>query len=99
MNSPRDDLKEVLAGWRVVPPRRAGFRAQVWARLQAVRAPATWPAYMRGRAGVVAGGLALAVVLGAVGGRAVAGMFVMAERERIASAYVQGLDARTMRMP
>jgi lipopolysaccharide biosynthesis regulator YciM len=43
--------------------------------------------------------LALAVVLGAVGGRSQARARAAAESERLASAYVQSLDARGMTMP
>ena len=43
--------------------------------------------------------VALAVVLGAFGGRSQARARVAAESERLANSYVQGLDARAMKMP
>ena len=46
----------------------------------------------------VAGALALAVVLGAVGGRSQARALAAAESARLASAYVQGMDARAIVM-
>ena len=53
---------------------------------------------MRGHIAVVAGALALAVVVGAVGGRSQARALAAAESARLASAYVQGMDARAIVM-
>ena len=99
MKSPPDPLDPLLATWQVHPPRTPEFRRQVWARIQAVGTPATWPGYVRLHAGVIVGALAVAVMLGALGGRSQARARVAAESEQLASAYVQGLDARSMRMP
>lgn len=99
MNSPRDSLDELLAVWHVRPRRDPQFRARVWARVQAARSPSSWPGYVRGHAAAIAGALALALMLGAMGGRSQARARVAAESERLASAYVEGLDARNMRMP
>ncbi len=99
MNSPRDSLDELLGAWRVRPSRDPQFRARVRERLRAAPTPASWSGYVRGHAGVIAAVMAVAVVLGAVGGRSQARAHVAADSDRLASAYVQALDARTMRMP
>jgi len=99
MNSPRDSLDQLLSAWRVQPRREPQFRTQVWARIVAARPTDSWAGYLRGHAAAVAGGLALALVLGAVGGRTQARARAAAESERLATSYVQALDARSMRMP
>ena len=99
MNSPRDSLDELLAAWRVQPRRDPQFRARVWAKVQAARSPASWPGYVRGHAVAIGGALALALMFGAMGGRSQARARAAAESERLASAYVEALDARNMRMP
>jgi hypothetical protein len=99
MNSPKDSLDQVLSAWRVRPRRDEQFRTQVWARIAAGRPAESWTGYLRGHAGAVAGVLALAVVLGAIGGRSQARARVAAESDRLATTYVQALDARSMRMP
>lgn len=94
-----DSLARTLADWRVAPPRNPQFRRAVWARLEGARSAPTWGSYVRGHATLVAGALALAVVLGAVTGREQARSRVAAESRQLAASYVEGLDARNMRMP
>ena len=89
----------MLKAWRVVPAGAPQFRAEVWVRIGRAGKPESWPGYLRGHTAAVAGALALAVVLGAVGGRSQARARAAAESERLASAYVQSLDARGMTMP
>jgi hypothetical protein len=102
MSSPPDDpLSRVLADWRVTPRRNPQFRSEVWARL-ASRGPAaddSWIGYARAHAATVTALLALAVVIGAIGGHERARARLEAESGQIATAYVQSLDARTMQMP
>lgn len=94
-----DELRRELRGWRVNPTRNSTFRPEVWARIRAPAAPASWGGYVRRHAPAVAGALALATAVGAFTGREQAQARVAAARAEIATAYVQGLDARTMRMP
>ena len=101
MNSTRspDPLARTLASWRVVAPRHPHFRTAVWARLGAEAAAQPWAAYARRHAAALGGALALALVAGAVTGRELARARVAAESAQLAAVYVQGLDARSMRMP
>ena len=94
-----DPLPRVLKDWRMAPPRTPQFRAEVWARIASAGKRESWAGYLRGHTAAVAGALALAVVAGAVGGRMQARSLAAEESERLASAYVQGLDARAMKMP
>ena len=93
-----DSLSRVLKDWRVVPTRAPQFRAEVWARIGARKEAESWIGYLRGHIAVVAGALALAVVVGAVGGRSQARALAAEESARLASAYVQGMDARAIVM-
>ncbi|MSU67026.1 MAG: hypothetical protein CK548_04015 [Opitutia bacterium] len=93
-----DSLSRVLKDWRVVPSRTPQFRTEVWARIGGAGKTESWAGYLRGRSTAVAGGLALALVLGAVGGRIQARSLAATERARLASAYVQALDARSIVM-
>ena len=97
-SDPSDPLSRVLAGWRVVAPRDPNFRAHVRARLEARAVAPPWTEYARRHAAAVGGALALAVTLGALTGHERARARVAAESARLASAYVEGLDARSMPM-
>jgi hypothetical protein len=99
MNTPQDRLTALLAAWRVAPGRDPAFRQKVWRRIEAARGGASWTGFARAHAVAVAGALALALVLGGFAGRAEARARSMADSARMADAYVQSLDARTMRMP
>jgi hypothetical protein len=101
MNEPQhsDSLSRTLREWRVTPARNPQFRAEVRARIEAARAVDSWSGYLRGHVVTVAGALALALVLGAVGGRNQARALAAADSARLASAYVQSLDARAMTTP
>ena len=70
----------------------------MWARIGGAKKTESWPGYLRGHVAAVAGALVLAVVLGAVGGRSQARALAAAESARLASAYVQGMDARAIVM-
>jgi len=94
-----DPLSRVLKDWRVAPTRTPQFRTDVWARIGGAGKTESWGGYLRGHTAAVAGALALAVVLGAVGGRSQARARAAEDSARLASAYVQGLDARAMKMP
>jgi hypothetical protein len=99
MSPSRDPLEQLLPEWRVEPRRDPRFRAQVWQRIGAARDVTSWPVYLRLHATAVAGVLALAVAVGAIGGWSRARARVEADSSQIASSYVQTLDARNMRMP
>lgn len=96
MISPPDPLPPLLASWRVEPPPEPGFRRAVRERLGAGVSGATWAAFARRRANLVAGALAVALLGGALGGHGRARARVNEDRARLASAYVAGLDARLM---
>ncbi len=83
----------------MAPRRNPRFRTAVWTRIGSAARPASWPGFVRAHAAVLAGALALALVAGALVGREEAQARVAAERAAIADAYVQSLDARTLRMP
>lgn len=101
MNSPEPDksLSRVLAGWRVQPARDSQFRPAVRARIGAERADPDESGLFRLQPAWVAGALALAVMIGAWGGREEARRRTESDRTAMAAAYVRGLDARQMRMP
>ncbi|HWL16110.1 MAG TPA: hypothetical protein VNR00_10930 [Opitutus sp.] len=101
MKSPESNepLSRALADWRVQPARNPGFRAAVWARIEAAGVPASWTDYARRHAAMVTGALLVALVLGGWAGREQARSQVAAERAEIADLYVQSLDAREMSMP
>ena len=98
MNTPPEDnsFSRLLGAWRVSPRRDPQFRPGVWARIAAARAALPWPAYLRLHAAALAGALAVALVAGAWIGREQARARVAADRDTIARAYVQALDARAM---
>lgn len=91
-----DPLPPLLASWRVEPSANPGFRRAVRERLGAGVAGATWAAFARRRAPLLAGAFAVALIGGAVGGHDRARARVDEDRARLASAYVAGLDARLM---
>lgn len=99
MDSPdrQRSLSRVLGDWHVAPTRNPRFRAAVRSRLGAARQAAPWTGYVRLHAPAVAGALVVALVAGAWFGRIEARARVAADRDQIARAYVQSLDARTMR--
>lgn len=95
----QDRLEPAMAGWQVSPTRDPQFRSRVWQRIEAAKAAASWPRYVQTHRAAVAGGIAVAVVLGAVTGRDQARSRADADRSTLATNYVQALDARTMKMP
>jgi hypothetical protein len=99
MNLPQEPLSDALASWRIAPRREPQFRALVAARIGSARRAAGWPAFARAHAMLVAGTLALAVIIGALTGREQARTHVAADSGQLATSYVQALDARNMRMP
>jgi hypothetical protein len=98
-NEPDDALSRTLASWRVKPPARPDFRAAVWTRIERGRANLSWLGYVREHVPAIGGALALALVVGAFGGAATARARIEAHSAQLATAYVQSLDARAMRMP
>ncbi len=94
--NPTDPLSRALAGWRVAPQRNPQFRARVQARLAVGDAELPWSTYARRHLAGVAGALAIALVLGALGGQEIAQARAAAQSARLATTYVQGLDARAM---
>jgi hypothetical protein len=94
-----DPLSSTLAAWRVNPPANPAFRAAVWHRLQADESTLPWTGFARRHAVFVAGLCVVASVAGAWSGQVSARVRVAEARERLASAYVQSLDARAMGRP
>jgi len=101
MDTPKtpDTLSATLSSWRVAPSRNPQFRHEVWARIGAEADSLPWSVFARRHLAMVGGALALALVVGAISGHEQARSRVASESDRLAAAYVQGLDARTMQMP
>jgi hypothetical protein len=93
-----DSLSRALASWRVAAPRNPQFRTAVWARIGEGAVAQPWAVYARRHAAVVGGALTLAIAVGAFGGHGWARAQAAADSAQLATAYVQGLDARAMRM-
>jgi len=93
---PSHPLSRALADWRVAPRRNPQFRALVQARLAGAGGELPWSAYARRHLAGVAGALAIALVVGALGGQEIARARAAAQSARLATTYVQGLDARAM---
>lgn len=98
-SNPPDSLSHALRAWRLTPARDPRFRPAVGSRIAAQASAPGWGGYVRRHAPAVAGAMAVAVVLGALTGREQAQARVATARAQLATAYVQGLDARSMRMP
>ena len=100
-SQPEDSLSRTLQAWRVTPQRNPQFRAEVWQRVvkRGPGAASSWSAYARAHARGILGALAVAVAAGALLGREQARARVAFESGRMAVAYVQALDARSMQMP
>lgn len=99
-SSKRDDsLSRALADWQLTPGRNPQFRPSVWARIAAARRPATWVNFARAHLGALAAAVTMALLVGGWAGREQARAAVEADRERLARAYVQSLDARAMWRP
>lgn len=90
-----DRLGETLRTWRVAPPADPGFRTAVWTRLQR-RAPATWPAYLRGNLAGWAVAAGLAVVAAGWSGHQLAQARLDARREQMVVNYLGELDPRVL---
>ena len=101
MSTPQDPapLSNLLAAWKVSGRRAPGFRGEVLSRIEAISARVPWGVFARRHFAMVSGALALALVVGALSGHGSARSKVAAESERLAAAYVSGLDARSMQMP
>lgn len=98
-SKPDDPLSATLAAWELTPRRDPAFRASVWSRIRAARRPATWASFARAHLPAVTAALAVALLVGGWAGRKQAQTQLAAHRAEIATAYVQSLDARAMRMP
>jgi hypothetical protein len=101
MNSPESDnfLSRIVRDWRVAPPRDPQFRATVWTRISAARREGSWGSYAKAHAILVGATLAVALMAGGWIGREQARAQAEADRAAIVTAYVRGLDARTMHAP
>lgn len=99
MNSSPDPLDSLLAKWRVQPASQPQFRPEVWRRIAAAGQPVNWARFARAHPALVSGTVAAALAIGAWTGREQARAQAASESNRLAEAYVQSLDARTMTMP
>jgi hypothetical protein len=93
MNTPPDNLSEVLRGWRVNPPVDPNFRHAVWQRI-GHPAGVSWPSYLR--AHTAAWALVALVTLSTAGyaGRALARTHARTDRETMVVTYLVELDPR-----
>jgi hypothetical protein len=98
-NHEHSGLGGLLPEWKVDPKRNPRFRTEVWGRIEASKAASSWTGYAWAHAPWITGVLALAIVLGAIGGREQARAQASADQAALASAYVHALDARWMRQP
>src|SRR6187401_1431792 len=94
-----DSLSTTLAAWQMTVPRNPQFRQRVWARLGSGGGNVPWSVFARQHFAMISGALAIALAVGALTGHERARSRVAAESAKLATAYVQGLDARTMQMP
>jgi len=99
MNTTPDPLDSTLAAWRVQPTPEPQFRVQVWSRIAAASQSVNWTRFARAHPALVSGALGAALVVGAWTGREQARSHAATESSRLAAAYVQSLDARTMTLP
>lgn len=86
----------LLSAWQVKPDRNPAFRTEVWRRIERRRATASWPGYLRAHAPLAAGALLATVALAGWTGHVQAREQTRLQREAMAKAYVQALDARAM---
>lgn len=93
MNTSRDNLSEVLRGWRVKPPADPDFRHRVWQRLGS-QPRVTWPAYLRAHTAAWSMAALLAVTVAGYTGSTLARAKAQANREAMVVAYLVELDPR-----
>ena len=93
MNTPPDNLSEVLRVWRVKPPADPNFRHAVWQRIGSQKG-ATWPAYLRAHTAAWAVFALLTLSTAGYAGRALAQTHMRADRETMVVTYLVELDPR-----
>lgn len=93
MNTSRDNLSEVLHGWRVAPPADPNFRHAVWHSIDE-QTRVTWPIYLRAHPAAWTMAAVLAVSAAGYTGGALARAHVQADREAIVVTYLVDLDPR-----
>ena len=93
MNTSRDNLSEVLHGWRVTPPADPNFRHTVWRRI-GDQTRVSWPGYLRAHPAAWSMAAALAVSAAGYTGSTLARAQVQADREAIVVTYLVELDPR-----
>lgn len=93
MNTSRDNLSEVLHGWRVAPPADPNFRHSVWQRI-GEQTRVTWPVYLRAHPAAWSAAAVLAVSAAGYTGSALARAHVQADREALVVTYLVDLDPR-----
>ncbi len=100
MNLPptSEPSRNALRAWRVEPPVDSGFRAAVWARIDASRAviAENWSAYFRRHAVVWSLVLLVCVSGSALLGQRAGERHTSAERDSILHVYLAEIDARAM---
>lgn len=94
-----DSLSRTLGDWQLAPGRNPQFRPSVWAKIAAASRPASWVSFARAHFGALAAAVAVALLVGGWAGREQARAAVEADRQQLARAYVQSLDARAMWRP
>lgn len=97
MNTSRDNLSEVLRGWRVTPPADPTFRHSVWQRI-GDQTRVTWPVYLRAHPTAWTLAAVLAVSAAGYTGSTLARTQVQADREAMVVTYLTDLDPRVQAM-
>lgn len=86
-------LRQLLRHWTVEPRPDPGFRAAVWARIDAARRmPATWSGWLRLNVARVSFCAAASVVFAGTGGGLLAASQANREREQLIQRYVVSID-------
>ncbi len=83
----------VRQSWTASPRADAGFRAAVWARIEAGRRlPATWSAWLKANLAGVAVYAAASIVVAGTGGGLLATNQAKRERDQLIQRYVASID-------
>lgn len=83
----------LLRGWTVEPRADPGFRAAVWARIEAARRmPATWSGWLKLNLVRVSYCAAASIVFAGTGGGLLAASQANREREQLIQSYVVSID-------
>jgi hypothetical protein len=93
-HSQDEPLRELLRrSWTVAPQSNPGFRAAVWARIEAARRmPATWSGWLRINVARVSYCAAASIMFAGTGGGLLAASQANRERDQLIQRYVVSID-------